>query len=376
MTGYRVLNHSISTAELSITITSWLLAVGILTLPRSVAQATVSSDGWISILLAGCLASLFSLLALKLALLFPSKTFYEITTQIISKPAAAVITLMMGLHVLSIAAFITRSLTDTSRHYLLERTPVEWSSFVFVLLLIYAVAGSRIGIIRLNVLFLPIVLIILSFVLFINGPDFQKSHILPMFESSWKQLGSGTLVSAYSVIASDVILFYSCLLRTSKKTNRSVLIGMSIPISLYTLIFIMSVGVMSKEATEQIIYPTIELAKRVEFPGLMFERFELLFFTTWIMTIFNSAVMAIDMSVWSFQMVFPRFNKAITAASLAALMYIAATIPEHIVERETVGQWIGYDSIAFAVVLPTILLIIAKVRKIGGKTTEQREVLS
>ncbi|PYI51209.1 GerAB/ArcD/ProY family transporter [Paenibacillus flagellatus] len=354
--------------ELWITIASWALGVGILTLPRLLAHSCETSDGWISLVIGGTLAAFFSWISLTLTLRFPGATFYEYTSRIVTKPVACVLTLLMAVHFLTFPAYVTRVLSDISRLYLLYRTPMEVLTLAFILILAYAASGSRAGLIRLNVLFLPIVLFILVAALGLNGKDVETDNLLPAFVTPSGRIWEGVQTGAFSFISSDILLFYGTLLERKKGAARAVWIGMAIITILYILIYIVSVGVFSREATEQIMYPTIEMAKKVEFPGVLFERFELIFLTTWIMTIFNTCVMALDISVWSVRMIFPKWNKTLTTVSLSTLVYIATAIPANTPERDAFGQWIGYDGLVLAILLPTLLLVIAMLRRIPHQT--------
>src|SRR5690625_3811298 len=140
-----------------------MMCVSVLSLPREIAKVTLFSDGWISILLGGIFFVFFTVLAVKLASLFPEKSFYSYTSILVTKPVAIVLTFLNICVGIMISSITIRSLANISQQYLFEQTPMEILALCFLLVVIYAVSGSRAGIFRLNVLFMPIILVSVFF---------------------------------------------------------------------------------------------------------------------------------------------------------------------------------------------------------------------
>lgn len=84
--------------EMSMTITSMLIGVGILSLPRALAKETVAFDGWMSIVLAGGVAMLLGMLVTKTALRTGGQPFLEYASSLISRPLACVLAVLQGIY--------------------------------------------------------------------------------------------------------------------------------------------------------------------------------------------------------------------------------------------------------------------------------------
>src|SRR5699024_5082240 len=221
----------------------------------------------------------------KLAASFPHQSFLSYSSRIVTKPVAIVLTFLFAILSLQIALFQIRSIADISKEYLFSRTPVEVIALVFLLVVIYAVSGSRVGLLRLNMLFLPIILFISSLVILFSINRMEWNHLFPIFETSFTGHMKGLVSAPTSYVGVFILLFYTSLVKKTKKAPKRVVIGMCIPLVLYTFIFIACIAVFGNEVTRNLIFPTIELAKGAEVPGQFFERFESVFFTIWIMAI-------------------------------------------------------------------------------------------
>ena len=143
----------LSEREFMFALPSIIIGVSILSLPNEVAKVTHFSDGWISILVAGILFTGMALLATHVASHFPDKSFYDYASILVTKPIAIAISFLYVLAGVGISAYTTRSVAFISQQYLFNRTPMEVLGLAFLLVVIYGVSGSRVGLFRLNILF-------------------------------------------------------------------------------------------------------------------------------------------------------------------------------------------------------------------------------
>lgn len=356
----------IGTREMAITLSSVILGVGILTMPRALAESTKSSDGWISILIAGAIAIVLAWIASKLAARFPGKSFYDFTSSVVSKPAASVITAAFFIYFIGFASYETRMIANISKQYLFERTPVEAIAFAFLAVIAYSLSGTQIGLLRLNVLFLPIVLFILLFVLVTSIDLFDVENLKPLMITVPLDIIGGSKESVFSFLGFEMVMFYAVLMRKPSKAPLASVVGVLIPLTLYLLVYLITIGVFTNEGTANVQYPTIELAKEIELPGEFFERFESLFFTIWIMTVFNTASMSVHVALVCVRSIFPSLKKHAAINGVIPFIYIVCMIPQTIGEVTTFGQSISYAGLALVGIVPISILVVAKARGIKG----------
>ncbi|MBP1933789.1 GerAB/ArcD/ProY family transporter [Ammoniphilus resinae] len=366
MKSFEYGDEEIGSREILYAVSSMVIGVGIFGLPRTVGSVTKGSDGWVSILLGGVLALFFAWLVAKLASRFPRQTFLQYTTTLVSKPVAIFLTILLAFHLMQFTAYEMRTVANISKVYLFDRTPVEVIALLFLLVVTYGVACSSVGLFRLNLLFLPIVLLIAILLLIMNIGYFEPGNLKPVFSTKWTGYFQGARETLFAFLGFEILLVYIAMTNQPEKTPKAVMIGMSIPLLLYLFVFIIVVGVFGHTAMIQLTDPTIEIAKEVEVPGEFFERFESLFFTIWIMTIFNTSALAFDASVLAFRSVFPKIKRVWLIFFLAPIIYLFGMMPPNLIRVYEVGNWLGFSGFIFAILMPTILFGIAKLRGIKG----------
>lgn len=256
-----------------------------------------------------------------------------------------------------------------AKQYLFMRTPIEAINLVFLLVVVYAVAGSSVGLLRLNMLFFPFVLTIALAVQFMNIGFIDMENYLPVFQSSWRGIGEGSTYSAFSFLGFEILLVYMIYANQPKKVPKAAMFGSLVTMAFYMVIYVFAIGVFGAASAAEIQFPTVEMAKEVEVPGEIFERFESIFFTIWIMTVFNTASMAYDVGLHTLKTLLPKVKRMNMILFLTPLVYLMSMIPEDFIELEALGGLLAYSSIAVSMVIPLILYITAAMRGVGNDET-------
>ena len=368
MKWFTYADPKIDDKEIMIIVPSMLIGGGILTFPRFVADETVGSDGWIVILIGGMLTLLVAWTVAKLATMFPNQSFLSYASAIVSKPIAVILTFLLGTISMLIASYVVRNIANTAKEYLFEQTPMEVIALTFLLVVIYAISSSRIGLFRLNMLFFPFIFLITIIIMLLNIKWFDFGDLLPMFQTSFTGYikGTGSMITSY--VGLGILLFYLALADRPKRAPKMVSIGVCIVMFFYFLVFITCIGVFGHAGTANLLNPTVELAKQVEIPGGIFERAEVVFYVIWIMAIFNTTTMAFDIAVLALHSIFKKANKMTFIFILSPLIYLISMIPENLVELNHFGTFVSYVSAGTTVFVTILLLIIAKIR--GMKQVE------
>lgn len=366
MSAQTLAEKLISKNHMGINIASVTIGVGILTFPRALAKATGAVDGWISVVLSGLIAYLIAWTLAKLASRFPRQTFFEYSSLIASKPVGYILTTLVCMYTMLFVSFEIRAIGNIAKQYLFYNTPVEMITLSFLLVVQYSVAGSRISMLRLNLLFLPVVLFVMLVVLVFTQPLVDMENIRPYFSSSWRSLLQGSKDVGLSYSGFEIILFYTMLMKRPQEATKSVLLGLLIPVILYMIIYIFVIAVFSAEVVKNLTYPTIELAKEVEVPGGFFERVESIFFTIWIMTIFNTSTMWLDITVLNLISMFKRVSKIVWILILSPIIYFIAMLPQNLVDFFSYGDNLTYFGLIVVYLCPICLLVLAMLRGVKG----------
>jgi spore germination protein len=357
---------NIGNREIMFAVPSMVIGVGILTLPRHLANATTGNDGWIPIIIGGILAAVFTWIVATLASRFPKQSFYEYTSVLISKPLAVLLTLAFAFHFILFTAYEMRAVSIITKQYLLNRTPMEVIALVFLLVVIYAVSGERVGLFRLNLLFLPIILFITIVVSLMNLQLIEMKNYYPMFQTSVSEYAKGTMESFFSFAGFEILLFYIALMNKPDDAPKYSCYGIGFVVVLYLVVQFTTMGVFSHMSIEQILFPAIEMAKEIEVPGGFFERFESIYFTIWIMALFNTTALAYDVAVLALNSIFKQFTKIAIVFGIAPVIFIIGMIPQDFIGLSKFAKNISFIGVVMALIIPSILLLVAKLRGIKG----------
>lgn len=368
MNPFNYSDEKISEREFSIAVPSVIIGVGILSLPREIAIVTLFSDGWVSILLAGIIVTIFAVMATKVAMSFPDQSFLSYTSYLVTKPVAFLFLVIIFLIALVFCAYSTRYIAYISQQYLFEHTPIEAIALSFLLVLVYAVSGSRAGLFRLNLLFLPIILFIFLLVALLNVTRIEISHYLPLFKTDLKGYLLGIKQSMTAFLGFEIVLIYAMLVKNPKKITKKIIIGMGIPIIFYIMIFLMTIGIFGNIVTANLEYPTIELAKRVDVPGGILERIDPFVFAIWTMAIFTTAAMMFDVCIFLLSSIFRKINKRILTFIFSPIIFYLSTFPFQLDQIKKVNDFIGEVSAICLMTIIFILFIMTKIR--SGKKSE------
>ncbi|HEU5138437.1 MAG TPA: endospore germination permease [Bacillales bacterium] len=365
MKPFEYSDREIGNKEMAMAVSSILVGAGTLTFPRLVARFTTSADGWISIIIAGAFAVFFAWLSARLASRFPNTGFLDYTTKIVTKPVACVITFLFAIHFLLVTSYAARGIASASKMFMLPKTPTEVIVFTFLLVVSYCVIGSRAALLRVNLFFFPMVALVIVIIQLANIRFFEPEDLLPVFATDWTNLFRGAQAAYLYFAGYTIVLFYSAYMNKPRDTGKMTVYGVLISFGLYVLIYIFAMGILSPVVSENTMYPTLAVAKSIRLPGDFLIRFESAYFAIFMMTIFNTASMAFDVTVICLGSLFHRVKKIVWVLILAPIMFMIAMIPQSVVEMAISRTILIVFAFVFSLLVPACLLMIAKFRGVG-----------
>ncbi|WP_025027598.1 GerAB/ArcD/ProY family transporter [Caldalkalibacillus mannanilyticus] len=343
-------HYQIIPIEMSISIMSFIIGVGILTIPRSLAQELETPDGWISIALSGVLVMIIISLYVRLQRYFPGQTLLQfIGKGSIGKWMEKLLALIFFIYFLSIAAFLARILSVVVKLYLLDQTPAEVIVATMLLLTTYAAYRGVQGLVHLNLIFMPIIFLVVLVIITANLGPFSFAPLRPVLSEGISPVLIAVKETFFAFTGFEILYFLMAYMKKSDLRAIPLNITIGIITLLYILVTIFSYSLFSLDATKFITFPTLEIAKEIEVPGGFVERLESLMMTVWIMTIFNTMAMnhflastiLKDYFTRSKHMVFQKL-KAIMPIVVQFIIFIVAFIPNSLPESFTFSDWIGW----------------------------------
>ncbi|EKS8360942.1 endospore germination permease [Bacillus cereus] len=359
-------HRSLTLIELAALVICNICGIGLLSLPHSIASGTLFADGWVILFGSGFIVVILGWISTKLAAHFPKKSFYEYTSTLVSRPVAFLFSIIAICIYLCIAAYEIRSISVIVNLYLMENTDVKIIAFCFMLVLSYGLCGSRMALVQFCILglYVVIVALIISFILNINNIDF--THLFPILKTPPMGYIRGLKNSGFAFLGFEVVLYYSFLVSNPKKAPVYVVSALLLIVMLYTITYLICICVFSQSVVQELVYPVVELGKEVEI-GEFLERFDSFFFMTWIITIFSTTIIYLDMIVIVLTSVFKKTKKQTFVFFLMPIVYMISIFPNGQEEVNYFGNIATTANFFYILIIPPILLLITFVKKKKGQ---------
>lgn len=362
MTLYKEQNEYINDKDIMFAVASNIASITILFLPRYIAENTVSADGWLTILLGGLIAMVLAWLLAKIASSFPNQSFLSFASYLVTKPVAIMLSIFFIVQYIAISSFQIREIATLSHEYLFDRTPLEVVCLAFILVVIYAVSGSRAAIFRLNILFFPFVIGGLLLLIFFPLGAMKIENLLPVFETDLKGIVQGTTSSFHAFLGFSIVLFYISLVKKPQQTPKMTVLGILWPFFFYIVIYIVCIGVFGNATTSNLYYPVFELSKTVSNPGNFIERFDSILFIIWTIIVFTTSLMAFDIAVLLLNLLFKNFKKQTIIFILSPIIFFLAMLPTNYIEVNKIAKYMVYIEISFLVFVTFLLGIMLLIK--------------
>ncbi|MGF9964868.1 GerAB/ArcD/ProY family transporter [Bacillus rhizoplanae] len=360
-------DEEVGTRELTFVVSSTIIGTGALAMPRVMATHALFADGWILLFLSGFICTCFAWLIMKVAILFPKQNFVQYTSVYLTKPITYLVCFILILTFTGITAYEARTISIISQTYLFSDTPVQLLSFFYLLVVVYGVCGSRAGLIRLSVLFLPIVCIAIILLSLLNINLMEFENLSPFFQTKMSKYMGGIRESSFTFIGFEVAFFYAAILKSTKNAPMAAAKGVMITVLSYILIYVTCISVFTYLTTSTLTYPTIELGKEIEIGGGFLERFDAIFFITWIITVFNTTALYYDVAIFLFCAMFPSIKKHTFIFISAPIIYAVNNIPGNLDVISKYGTYLAWVDMSIMFVVPLLIFIFYKIKGGGDK---------
>jgi spore germination protein len=363
---------------------STIIGVSVLTLPRSVTDSG-QQFGWIAVLFGLFISVIGIIVITKLGAKFPGKTIVEYMPDLIgakwvgrvfSFPILLLYSLYWGL----VCALVARMFGEVVVTAVLTNTPLEVIVGTMLLICLYLAMHDVEVVVRVNEILLGVIVLPVLFISLSAYQNAKFEYIMPLIPpgGDWMKLVGGLIPAITSLIGFDCMLMFNRNLRDDAKMMRYQIFGVLVPGVLYLLIVIAGIMSFGYEELANQAWPTLELIKSINVPGLILERLEPVFLGVWVAAVFTTAGTWFYCASWSLAELFGQEKKRrwISVGYIVAIYFMAMRLGGNVQELFRTTEWIGYLGILFAFFIPALLYVIALVRKVGTRKeeAESREV--
>jgi spore germination protein len=352
----------LSNIQITVLVASTIIGVNVLTLPRMAAQ-NIHVDGVFATFAFGVLSVFFAISIAVLSKRFPNQTVIEYSQDILGEPFGKLYGVFIAFYTCIVSGITLRSFSDALKTLILPRTPLEVIMVSMLIVVVYLIGNGISSIAKIAESFFPVILLALSLLMFLNLGNFDLEEFRPMFSKGLLPIVKSfpNIFPAY--LGYGILLFMVPFMKEPKKLVRYTVFGMIMPIIIYTGLVGITIGVFGDLVTEKLSYPTIVMAKQIEFPGAFVERFDIVFIALWIMGVFVSLSVYYYIAAFSTTRLLGLKHYKSFIYLFAPFVYLVSILPQNIFQIEPLVRMTGYFGILLTLVSILMLLLATLSRK-------------
>ena len=360
-------NAKISIRQTKLLLILQMFNMSMLIIPR-IAAEIAGHDGYLLPIFGFCIGSVYIYLISKLLDRFPGEGLDTIAPKVMSKWIGLLIVAVYILKLLISAGLEIRLFAEMVSQVLLPQTPLP----VIILLLLFTVyyliksgleASGRMAEILAYFVFVPLIFILL---LVLIKPDYGQ--LLPILQSRPRSLAIGAYYISITFMPLEFILIIGALVNKPSKVRKVCLYAIgTISVLEIIIIALTFIGVGVATSSTQ-IWPVLTLMQSIQLPGSVLENQEILMMSWWIMSIYMYISGSLYIAGLTLSKVCHFRRQNVTVLPFIPVVFIIAMIPGSL--GESYAKLIlfnFYTGSLFLFVVPLLLLVVAKLRKVGGQ---------
>jgi len=360
-------NGKISNRQVMILLILQMFNTNILLLPKLSTQY-VGQNGYILPIVAIILGILYVYCITVLTMKFPNMTLVELTRSILPNWLAYILLIIFAAKVLVGTGLELRMFGEMISQVMLPKTPIIVIMIIMLLTTSYLVksgieATARMGEVLIYFIFIPLIIV---FIIIAVSADYRE--LLPFFQTDIKSVGLGALNISFSFIPLEFLLMMTGLMEKPNKARKVGITAIIIVGILECIIILLTISEIGLGETQRQIWPVIALMQSIGLTNSVVENQEVLMMVAWFLSIFmylSSGLYFVTL-IGSRSCRFKREN--IFVLPLIPIILFIAVWPRGLVQAY--NYYLGfqyYFGIWFLIPIPLILLLIAKIRRLGSE---------
>lgn len=355
----------VSSIQIRGLIVSSVIGVQVLTLPNTLSNI-MGKDGWIAILLAGLLMIPIVIVINKIFEINPNKDFFQIGRDSLGSVGFTLCLLIYLVYFIIFTAYISRTLGELIKAFLLPTTPIEFIIITFILACSYIALYEIDSIVRAGYFIYPVIIGFVLLLVLVSIPTMKFTDVLPVFQSDLTQIPRGIQTAFLSYAGFELMLFALPYVEKGErdKTLKAGVLSIIIVTIIYLGMFIISITHFSLEQIQRQTYPILMLAKLIDLPGYFLQNLDGIFMAIWVLVVFATMSPAYFASGKILGKMFKLEKHKYFIWGLIPVIYFISLHPENIVVLdETLGKYVNILGFISIVTIPFLILIVGSIRK-------------
>lgn len=365
------LNNKISIRQFQVLLVLDIFGIGITSLPRSVAEFA-GQDGWILIIIATVLACVCVYIISTIAGMFPNDTFVEYSSKILTRPVGILLSCGFVIKIILSLSFELRVFGEIIKQIMLFNTPFGLIALSMILLGAFAAAKGYETRGRIAEILIFIILIPLLFVFGVAITDVDFTNLKPIMVTSHQNILKGGFFTVFAFSGMDFVLLAYPYIRRPESARKGSLQAIILVGILMLLITVITIARFGPFDVAHQMWPVLEIMDTIDLPGSFIERQDALIMSFWIISIFVIVNAGMFFSSLLMRDIVKKGKHSLYIIICIPIVYFISFFPQNIAETYELMDfvYITFGS-AYLIVIPIVLLIVAKVRKLGGRAYEE-----
>ncbi len=356
-------DNKVSNLQISILLINTIIGVGILSLPRTLAES-MGTSGWISIIINGLIVMVLVSIIVKLMEMYKGKNIFEISQELIGTVLTYIVMTFFAIYNIVLASFVVRVFSEVVKLLLLYSTPIH---FVIITMLLVATYTIRCGIetmARFTLIILPFLIIPVVVISIVLIPDLDYSNLLPLFRFNATQLIKSIHTAFFSFSGFELLLIYMAYSEKPKSVLKYNLISVAVVIAIYVIYYLVSIARFGAAGLKVQIWPLLSLTKTVEIPSAFIENLDGVVMAIWVLIAFTTLMSYLYSASLLTSKLFNVKEYKYFVLPLVPVTYIISLVPQNIVQvYKYIDIFVYIFGGFFAVIIPILFLILAKFKK-------------
>lgn len=361
---------ALSGVQITALVAATIIATGVMSLASDAAEE-MNTDGAIATFLAGMIVLGLTYLIGYLSKRFAGRTILDYSRELLGMLPSKGINFILCIYFVVISSAVVRTFAAAIKLFLLEKTPIEVIIFSILLVSGYLVQNGINPVARMCEALLPILVVSLSLLLVLSLQNFDIKEFYSVWQIDPMNLIRVIPKTLLAYLGFEVVLFAGAYAAKPDKVTQYSLVGVGIAVGLYTATVAVCIGVFTNDDLSYLIYPTLELAKTISFPGAFAERFDIFFAIFWVLAVFTSLSVFHYLAAFSVTRLIGMRNYRPFSYFLIPPIYFISLIPQNIFENQLFSRWVSYLGAVVAAGIPALLFVVSLIRRKGGEKNEE-----
>lgn len=364
-------SRQITVIQTAAILISTIIGVGVLPLPLFAVRASDSGAPLVTLL--GMMIAFVGLVLIALlGMRFPNKSIIQYSEDILGKWPAWIGSVFIIAFFAVLTSLTAREFGEVVVTSVLKSTPVEVTVIAMLLLAAVSTRNDMTTFAYIHHFYFPA---ILGPGLLIVALSLKNADIINL-QPIWGNDPQGMLGGVFTIAAlfqgSFILTMLIPAMRSPEKAMKASIWGMLIAGGLYVTIVVATVSVFGSEEIEQLLWPTLELAKATSLPANVLERMDAAFLAVWVTAVFTTLFSSYFLTIHSMSKLFRVRDHRMFSLFILPIVFIMAMVPLNIIHMYEIIQNVGRIGLFITIAYPAVLFTVALIRKKRGDSAENK----